>query len=61
MLISIGNQQYFWCGVTDSGLPHRVMYLDVQNVRQRWEDAGHAWSEFMFYTEHPDLHQQAIA
>jgi hypothetical protein len=42
-------------------LPHRVMYLDVQNVRQRWEDAGHAWSEFMFYTEHPDLHQQAIA
>ncbi len=39
-------------------LPHRLLYLDVQNVRQQWEEAGHPWCEYMFYTDHPDLQIQ---
>lgn len=36
-------------------LPHRVMYLDVQRVREQWEAARHPLLDFMCYTDHPDL------
>jgi len=36
-------------------LPHRVLYLDVQNVRQQWEEVGHPMLDFMCNTRHPDL------
>jgi len=36
-------------------LPHRVLYLDVQNVREQWEEVGHPMLDFMCNTRHPDL------
>lgn len=36
-------------------LPHRVMYLNVKQVRQQWEEVQHPFLEFMCYTEHPSL------
>ncbi len=36
-------------------LPHRVMYLNVKQVRRQWEEAQHPLLEFMCYTEHPSL------
>lgn len=42
-------------------LPHRVLYLDVQNVRQQWEAVGHPLLDFMCNTHHPDLQLQGNA
>ncbi|WP_052369039.1 N-acyl amino acid synthase FeeM domain-containing protein [Serpentinimonas barnesii] len=36
-------------------LPHRVLNLDVQNVREQWEEVGHPMLDFMCHTRHPDL------
>jgi hypothetical protein len=36
-------------------LPHRIMYLNVKQVRRQWEEAQHPMLEFMCYTEHPGL------
>lgn len=36
-------------------LPHRVMYLNVKQVRRQWEESQHPLLEFMCYTEHPSL------
>ena len=36
-------------------LPHRVLYRDVQNVRQQGEEVGHPMLDFMCHTRHPDL------
>ncbi len=35
------------------GLPHRVMYLSVKDVRRQWEEVDHPLRNFMFHTEHP--------
>lgn len=36
-------------------LPHRVMYLNVKQVRGQWESVQHPMLNFMCYTEHPSL------
>jgi len=36
-------------------LPHRVMYLNVKQVRRQWEEAQHPLLEFMCHIEHPSL------
>jgi hypothetical protein len=36
-------------------LPHRIMYLNVKDVRRQWESVSHPMLEFMCHTEHPSL------
>jgi len=36
-------------------LPHRVLYRDVQNVRQQGEELAHPMLDYMCNTHHPDL------
>ncbi|MDO9612143.1 MAG: hypothetical protein Q7J33_09925 [Serpentinimonas sp.] len=42
-------------------LPHRVLYRDVQNVRQQGEELSHPMLDFMCNTHHPDLQLQCGA
>lgn len=39
-------------------LPHRIMYLNVKEVRQQWETVNHPMLGFMCHTEHPSLKLQ---
>jgi hypothetical protein len=39
-------------------LPHRVLYRDVQNVRQQGEELAHPMLDYMCNTHHPDLQLQ---
>lgn len=36
-------------------LPHRVLYRDVENVRQQGEELAHPMLDYMCNTHHPDL------
>lgn len=38
-----------------ANVPHRVMSLCVETLRQRWMDAGHPLYKLFFHTHHPDI------
>ena len=47
------NETYSMAHV--SGLPHRVMHLQVQSAEARWQAAGHPLLQFMCGIAHPDI------
>jgi hypothetical protein len=36
-------------------VPHRIMAFDVNTAFERWKQASHPLTQFIFYTYHPDL------
>lgn len=38
-----------------NNIPHRVMAFEVATAYARWRQAGHPLTQFIFFTQHPDL------
>lgn len=36
-------------------IPHRVMALDIANVKERWANVGHPLYDLIYLTDHPDI------
>lgn len=51
----VGQPRNFYPMAHASGVPHRVMCLDPQEVRPLWLEAQHNLYRFFFETQHPDI------